>query len=111
MILSGDVHCSFVARLEGRYEGKPFLIDNFVTSAFHWPIFGLTHNSFMWEDGLRIATEDAVGFDRLSVTCMTGKAVTEDNYGVVHVEREGRDIRYEIFNAGGTLVRSWPRDG
>ena len=108
IILSGDVHCSFLARLEGRFEGEPFTIDNFVTSAFNWPVFGLTHGSFMWEDGLRLATEDAVGFDRLSVTCVTDKVVTENSYGQVHIGRDGKDVRFEIFNAKGTLVKSWP---
>jgi len=108
VILSGAVHCSFLARLDGRFEGKPFSIDNFVTSAFNWPFFGLTHGSFMWEDGLSLATEDAVGFDRLSVTCVTDTVVTKNSYGQVHIERDGDEIHFQIYNAKGAMVKSWP---
>jgi len=111
IILSGAVHCSFLARLEGRFEGEPFSIYNFVTSAFNWPVFGPTHDSFMWEDGLRLATEDAVGFHRLSVTCVTDKVITKNSYGLIHIGRDGKDIRFEIFTAKGTMVKSWPPEG
>ncbi|MEM7244518.1 MAG: alkaline phosphatase D family protein [Acidobacteriota bacterium] len=47
VILSGDVHVSFIARLT-REDVKDYAIYNVVSSAFHWAILGAQLFSFAW---------------------------------------------------------------
>lgn len=98
VILSGDVHCSFTARLV-LSSGK--VVHNVVSSAFNWMLPGLRKSAFRW-GALRGMAHDVSGVELLA-----GKVETDNNFTHLAV-KDDLSVVVSVYRAADGQCSSGP---
>ncbi len=100
IVLSGDVHSSFLYRLEHRND-PAFRIHEIISSALHWKLPGLTDKHFASTSPLN-GNEDFL--PRRLPAGKKGKAITDDNFCRVVVKK--KIIEATFYNRRGSAIRT-----
>jgi alkaline phosphatase D len=114
VFLSGDIHCSCVARLEFEGRGKSLTAYSIVSSAFYWPFAfadgdpaGYVHDSrdartsdpFPLGNGLGLLHYRAWGFTQ------------DDNYTRLDLDPATAELRVQMFDWDGLPIETRKQDG
>ena len=106
VMLSGDVHCSFIAELKHDHDPE-FRCYNVISSAFNWVVFGLRRRDFRIEQPL-LAHDGQVSPYRVGLACGTwdGHFHQVNNYARLQVleGEHGMELRVVYRDDRGALL-------
>jgi alkaline phosphatase D len=109
VFLSGDVHCSSVARLDFTGGGAEALrAFSIVSSAFYWPFpFASGDPSDFVHDSRDPRTPDTFTIDRgVTMDYRAWNFCNDDNFCRVEVDRPARAITVHLFGRDGQPIRT-----